>query len=142
VDLHRVVAARMLPILTQQRTICSCLAHVDAWRTLVRAFAEQAEPIRALSGPTARALAKALTMAAGGLPDEQAVHQYIVYVMHSIVGEEICKHHQSISYSLLLWPCDPTSQPMAGMLMEELHSCNWHIFKECRETQVDPVLST
>ncbi|EIE26728.1 hypothetical protein COCSUDRAFT_46205 [Coccomyxa subellipsoidea C-169] len=87
VDLHRVVAARLLPVLTQQATICGCLAHLDAWRALVRAFAEQAEPIRALAGPTVRALAKALTVAAGGLPDQAAAWQYTTHLMHTLTEE-------------------------------------------------------
>lgn len=87
VDLHRVVAARLLPVLTQQATICGCLVHLDAWRALVQAFAEQAEPIRALAGPTVQALAKALTVAAGGLPDQAAAWQYTTHLMHSITGQ-------------------------------------------------------
>ena len=89
VDLHRVVAARLLPVLTQQATICGCLAHLDAWRALVQAFAEQAEPIRALAGPTVRALAKALTVAAGGLPDQAAAWQYTTHLMHTITGQRV-----------------------------------------------------
>ncbi len=81
------VAARLLPVLTQQCAIAPCLAHVDAWRTLLAAFAEQATPIRALAGPTARALAKALTVASGALPDEAAAAQYTHYLMHAIAGE-------------------------------------------------------
>ncbi|BDA40620.1 probable Exportin-4 [Coccomyxa sp. Obi] len=87
VDLHRVVAARLLPVLTQQATTCRCLAHVEAWRALVQAFAEQAAPIRALAGPTVRALAKALTVAAGGLPDQASACQYITHLMHTITEE-------------------------------------------------------
>ena len=81
------VAARLLPVLTQQRAISPYLAHAEAWRALVQAFAEQAEPIRVLSGPTARALARALTIAAGALPDEAVARQFIIYLMHSIAGE-------------------------------------------------------
>lgn len=81
------VAARLLPVLTQQAAICRCLAHLDAWRALVQAFAEQAEPIRMLAGPTVRALAKALTVAAGGLPDQAAARQYITHLLTTITGQ-------------------------------------------------------
>ncbi len=111
VDLHRVVAARLLPVLTQQATICGCLAHLDAWRALVRAFAEQAEPIRALAGPTVRALAKALTVAAGGLPDQAAAWQYTTHLMHTLTGQHaarsawfLCRAFQSFrSFLLACW---------------------------------------
>ena len=87
VDLHRVVVTRLLPVLTQQSAICMCLVRSGAWHALMQGFARQAEPIRALAGPTARALAKTLTMASSGLNNVREGQEYLSHLLQPIVGE-------------------------------------------------------
>lgn len=90
VDLHRVVVARLLPVLTQRSAICMCLVRSGAWHALMQGFAGQAEPIRALAGPTARALAKTLTVASSGLNNVREGQEYLNHLLQPIVGEPCC----------------------------------------------------
>ena len=86
VDLHRVVVTRLLPVLTQRSAICMCLVRLEAWHALLQGFAGQAEPIRGLAGPTARALAKTLTAASSGLNNVKEGQDYINHLLQPLVG--------------------------------------------------------
>ncbi len=86
VDLHRVVVTRLLPVLTQRSAICMCLVRLEAWHALIQGFAGQAEPIRALAGPTARALAKTLVVASSGLKNIREGQDYINHLLRPLVG--------------------------------------------------------
>lgn len=99
VDLHRVVAARLLPVLTRRPNICACLPRLDAWHALVQAFADQAPPVRALAGPTARALARALTAAAAGAPDRDAAGQHVSRLLCNIAGACCCLKILSLGHA-------------------------------------------
>ena len=84
------VVARLLPVLTQRSAICMCLVRSGAWHALMQGFAGQAEPIRALAGPTARALAKTLTVASSGLNNVREGQEYLNHLLQPIVGEPCC----------------------------------------------------
>ena len=87
VDLHRVVVTRLLPVLTQRSAVCMCLVRSGAWHALMQGFAGQAEPIRALAGPTARALARTLTLASSGLNNVREGQEYLSHLLQPIAGE-------------------------------------------------------
>lgn len=76
----------MLPVLTQRSAICMCLVRLEAWHALMQGFAGQAEPIRGLAGPTARALAKTLTVASSGLNNVKEGQDYINHLLQPLVG--------------------------------------------------------
>ena len=80
------VVARLLPVLTQRSATCMCLVRLEPWHALMQGFAGQAEPIRALAGPTARALARTLTVAASGLDNVREGQGYIENLLRPIVG--------------------------------------------------------
>lgn len=80
------VVTRLLPVLTQRSAICMCLVRLEAWHDLMQGFAGQAEPIRALAGPTARALAKTLTVASSGLNNVREGQDYINHLLQPLVG--------------------------------------------------------
>lgn len=81
------VVTRLLPVLTQQSATCMCLVRSGAWHALMQGFASQAEPIRALAGPTARALARTLIVAASGLNNVREGQEYISQLLQPIIGE-------------------------------------------------------
>ena len=81
------VVTRLLPVLTQRSAICMCLVRLEPWHALMQGFAGQAEPIRALAGPTARALAKTLTSASSGLNNVREGQEYLSHLLQPVVGE-------------------------------------------------------
>ena len=80
------VVTRLLPVLTQRSATCMCLVRLEPWHALMQGFAGQAEPIRALAGPTARALARTLVVAASGLDNVREGQGYIENLLGPMTG--------------------------------------------------------
>lgn len=83
------VVARLLPVLTQRSATCMCLVRLEPWHALLQGFAGQAEPIRALAGPTARALARTLIVAASGLDNVREGQGYIENLLGPMIGRAL-----------------------------------------------------
>ena len=80
------VVARLLSVLTQRSATCMCLVRLEPWHALMQGFAGQAEPIRALAGSTARALARTLIVAASGLDNVREGQIYIENLLGPMIG--------------------------------------------------------
>ena len=83
------VVTRLLPVLTQRSATCMCLVRLEPWHALMQGFAGQAEPIRVLAGPTARALARTLTVAASGLDNVREGQGYIENLLRPMIGRPL-----------------------------------------------------
>ncbi len=74
-------------MLVRRPSLCQFLLQLDGWRQLAAAFAgADAGMMHQLHQKMHRALAKALCMAAAGLPDEAQAQQYVLQVMGGSAG--------------------------------------------------------
>ena len=104
------VVARLLPVLTQRSATCMCLVRLEPWHALLQGFAGQVEPIRALAGPTARALARTLVVAASGLDNVREGQGYIENLLRPMTGRAISLHACCCLHSRYLCTSESASQ--------------------------------